>query len=135
MGTRGRLTIPHLLKELIMKYVDGYVIPIPKKNIPAYKKMAQLAAKVWRDHGALEYRECVGEDLKSKFGAPFLKTIKAKPNETVVFAWIVFKSRAHRDKVNAKVMQDKRLAEVDMDSMPFDCKRMVYGGFTMLVEG
>ncbi len=118
-----------------MKYVDGYVIPVPKKNIPAYKKMAQIAAKVWRDHGALEYRECVGEDLKSKFGVPFLKTIKAKPNETVVFAWIVFKSRAHRDKVNAKVMQDKRLADsMDMDAMPFDHKRMVYGGFTMLVE-
>lgn len=118
-----------------MKYVDGYVLPVPKKNIQAYKKLAQKAAKIWREHGALEYRECVGEDLKSKWGLPFPRLAKIKANETVVFAWIVFKSRAHRDKVNAKVMKDPRLTEgMDMEKMPFDCKRMAYGGFSVLVE-
>jgi len=117
-----------------MNYVDGYVLPVPKKNLEVYRKMAQKAAKVWRDHGALEYRECVGEDLKAKMGTPFLRAIKTKPNETVVFAWVVFKSRAHRDKVNAKVMKDPRLAEMMNDkAMPFDVKRMSYGGFKIMV--
>src|SRR5437879_4920764 len=106
-----------------MSYVDGYVLPVPKKNIPIYRRIAQKAAKVWRDHGALEYRECVGEDLKVKWGVPFPKNMKVKPGETVVFAYIVFKSRAHRDHVNAKVMKDPRLADMmDPDDMPFDCK-------------
>lgn len=119
----------------IMHYVDGYVLPVPKKKLQVYRRMAQLAAKVWRDHGALEYRETVGDDLNVKWGVPFPKTLKVKPGETVVFAWIVFKSRAHRDRVNAKVMKDKRLTEsMDMSSMPFDCKRMVYGGFKTLVS-
>ena len=117
------------------KYVDGFVIPMPKQNIDAYKKMAQKAAKVWLDHGALEYRECVGEDMNTKFGLSFPAGIKAKPSETVVFAWIVFKSRAHRDRVNAKVMKDPRIAEsMEKMEMPFDCKRMLYGGFSVLVE-
>lgn len=115
------------------KYVDGYVLPLPKKNIAAYRRMAQQAGKVWRDHGALEYRECVGEDLAVKWGLTFPRQLKLKRGETVVFAWIVFKSRAHRDRVNAKVMNDPRLAEMPM-AMPFDMKRMVYGGFTVLVE-
>ena len=117
-----------------MNYVDGYVLSVPKKNLEIYRKMAQKAAKVWRDHGALEYRECVGEDLNTKMGTPFQRAIKTKPNETVVFAWVVFKSRAHRDKVNAKVMKDPRLSDMKTGGdMPFDLKRMSYGGFKMLV--
>jgi len=118
-----------------MPYVDGYVLPIPKKNLQVYRRMAQLAGKIWREHGALEYRETLGDDLNVKWGVPFPKTLKVKPGETVVFAWIVFKSRAHRDRVNAKVMKDKRLADsMDMSSMPFDTKRMVYGGFKTIVD-
>jgi uncharacterized protein YbaA (DUF1428 family) len=118
-----------------MRYVDGYVLPVPKKNLEAYRRIAQKAGKVWRDHGALEYRECVGDDLDVKWGVPFLRQIKLKPGETVVFAWIVFKSRAHRDRVNAKAMKDPCLASsMDARSMPFDCKRMVYGGFKVFVD-
>lgn len=118
-----------------MKYVDGFLLPLPRKNLAAYRRMAVMGAKVWREHGALEYRECVGDDLDASFGAPFPKQIKCKPGETVVFAWIVFKSRAHRDRVNAKVMKDPRLGSMmDLKKMPFDCKRMNYGGFKVLVE-
>ena len=118
-----------------MRYVDGFVLPVPKKNLKAYFAMAKKAGKVWHDHGALEYRECVGDDLKVKFGVSFVKTIKPKPGETVVFSWIVYKSRAHRDRVNADVMKDPRLAKMmDPKAMPFDCKRMVYGGFKVMVE-
>ena len=118
-----------------MHYVDGFVLCVPKKNLPAYKKMARMGAKVWRDHGALEYRECVGDDMDVKFGVPFPKMVKPKAGETVVFSWIVFKSRSHRDKVNAQVMKDPRLAKMmETTAMPFDCKRMVYGGFKVLVE-
>ena len=92
-----------------MSYVDGFVLVVPKKKIPAYTKIARLAGKVWREHGALDYRECAGDDLKVKFGMPFTKLVKTKPSETIVFSYIVFKSRAHRDKVNAKVMADPRL--------------------------
>ena len=118
-----------------MAYVDGFVIPLPKKKIAAYKKIAQVACKVWKDHGALEYRECVGEDLATKMGVSFPKLAKTKPGETVVFAWIVYKSRAHRDKVNAKVMKDPRLKGMEGQEMLFDCKRMSYGGFEVIVEG
>jgi uncharacterized protein YbaA (DUF1428 family) len=118
-----------------MRYVDGFVLPVPKKNLEIYRRIAQKAGKIWREHGALEYRECAGDDLAAKFGVPFPRTVKAKPGETVVFAWIVYKSRAHRDRVNAKVMKDPRLAKMmDPKSMPFDCKRMVYGGFKILVD-
>jgi uncharacterized protein YbaA (DUF1428 family) len=117
-----------------MSYVDGYVLPVPAKNLLAYRRIAQKAGKIWREHGALEYRECVGDDLDVKGLVPFPRRIKLKPGETVVFAWIVFKSRAHRDRVNAKVMKDPRLAGMDPKSMPFDCKRMVYGGFKVLVD-
>src|SRR6185295_16274526 len=95
-----------------MSYVDGYVLPVPKKNLPAYRRIAQKCGKLWRDHGALEYRECAGDDLDVKFGVPFPKQLKIKPGETVVFAWIVFKSRAHRDRVNASVMKDPRLTSL-----------------------
>ena len=118
-----------------MRYVDGYVLPVPKKNLQTYRRMAQKAGKIWREHGALEYRECAGDDLKVKKVVPFGRTVRLKRGETVVFSWIVFKSRAHRDLVNAKVMKDPRLADtMDSKSMPFDCKRMVYGGFKVLVE-
>jgi len=117
------------------RYVDGFVIPIAKKNIPAYKRMATLASKVWKDHGALEYIECVGDDLNVKYGLPFPRGINAKPAETVVFAYIVYKSKAHRDRVNAKVMKDPRLAKsMESDKMPFDCERMLFGGFQVLVS-
>jgi uncharacterized protein YbaA (DUF1428 family) len=103
--------------------------------VKAYFRMAKKAGRVWRDHGALEYRECAGDDLNVKFGVPFTRSVKLKPGETVVFSWIVFKSRARRDRVNAKVMKDPRLVKMmDPKAMPFDCKRMVYGGFKVLVE-
>jgi uncharacterized protein YbaA (DUF1428 family) len=118
-----------------MRYVDGYVLPVPRKNLQAYRRMAQKAGRVWRDHGALEYRECAGDDLNVKMGRSFTRTIKPKRGETVVFSWVVFKSRAHRDRVNAKVMKDARLADMmDPKSMPFDVKRMAYGGFKVLVN-
>ena len=118
-----------------MNYVDGYVLPVPKKNLSVYRRIAQKAGKIWREHGALEYRECVGEDLNVKWGVPFSKTLKTKSSETVIFSYIVFKSRAHRDSVNAKVMKDPRMDKImDLVSMPFDCKRMVYGGFKVLVD-
>ena len=117
------------------KYVDGYVLPVPKKNLAAYRKMAATAAKVWRDHGALEYFECAGEDLAVKWGVPFPKQLKLKPGETVVFAFVVFKSRAHRDRVNARGREDPRLAKMmDPKKMPFDAARMNYGGFNVIVE-
>jgi uncharacterized protein YbaA (DUF1428 family) len=118
-----------------MPYVDGYVIPVPKKNLPAYRRIARRAGKVWRDHGALEYRECAGDDVNPKFGLPFPKMMKLKPGETVVFSWVVFKSKSHRNRVNANVMKDPRLAKMmDPKKMPFDHKRMAYGGFKILVD-
>lgn len=116
-----------------MAYVDGFLLPIPTKNIDAYRRIAQKAGKIWREHGALEYRECVGDDLAVKMGVPFPRSLKLKRGETVVFAWIVYKSRAHRDRVNAKAMKDPRLA-MDTKTMPFDAGRMSYGGFTVLVD-
>lgn len=117
------------------RYIDGFVVPVPKKKLAAYFRIAKKASKVWRDHGALEYRECVGDDLAIKFCLPFPKGIKVKPGETVVFAYIVYQSRAHRDRVNAKVMRDPRLnAMCDPKDMPFDCARMLYGGFKAVVE-
>jgi uncharacterized protein YbaA (DUF1428 family) len=122
-----------------MPYVDGFVIPMPKKNVEAYRRIASRAGKIWKEHGALEYRECVGDDLNIK-GAKgiitmFPKAARAKPNETVIFSWIVFKSKAHRDRVNAKVMKDPRLEKMmDKKAMPFDLKRMVYGGFKTIVD-
>jgi uncharacterized protein YbaA (DUF1428 family) len=115
-------------------YVDGFVLPMPKKNLASYKRIAQKASKVWKDHGALQYFECAGEDLDVKFGLPFPKGIKTKKGETVVFAWILYKSRKHRDAVNKKVMSDKRIASMGTQPMPFDCNRMIYGGFDVLVK-
>jgi uncharacterized protein YbaA (DUF1428 family) len=119
-----------------MRYVDGYVLPVPKKNVTAYRRMAQKAGKVWRDHGALEYIECIADDVKPGKHTSFPQSVKLKPTETVVFAYIVYKSRADRDRVNAKVMKDPRLAKMmDPKAMPFDSKRMFWGGFKVLVEG
>lgn len=121
-----------------MAYVDGFVIPVPKKNVETYRRIARKAGKVWKEHGALEYRECVGDDLKIKGMTGltmFTKAARAKPNETVMFSWIVYKSRAQRDRVNAKVMRDPRIAKMmDMGAMPFDVRRMVYGGFKTIVD-
>jgi len=118
-----------------MQYVDGFVLPVPTKNLAAYKRLSAKAGKVWREHGALDYKECVGDDLKVKVGMPFPKMVKPKSGETVVFSYIVYKSRKHRDAVNAKVMADPRIADMcNPKSMPFDCKRMVYGGFKVLVD-
>ena len=118
-----------------MPYVDGFVIPVPKKKLAAYRSMARKAGKVWREYGALDYKECVADDVKMGKRTSFPRSVKKKPNETVVFSYIVYKSRAHRDKVNAKVMKDKRIAGMmDMKSMPFDVKRMIYGGFKVIVD-
>jgi uncharacterized protein YbaA (DUF1428 family) len=118
-----------------VKYVDGFVLPVPRKNLKAYRRMAQKAGRVWRDHGALEFRECAGDDLAVKMGVGFPRRIKVKRGETVMFSWIVFKSKADRDRVNKKVMKDPRLAKMmDPKSMPFDVKRMTYGGFKVLVD-
>ena len=117
------------------KYIDGFLLPVPRKNLATYRKMSTHAGKLWREHGALEYRECVAEDMDAKGMMPFPKAAKAKPGEVVIFSWIVYKSRAHRDRVNAKVMKDPRLMDgCDPKKMPFDCKRMAYGGFTTLVD-
>jgi uncharacterized protein YbaA (DUF1428 family) len=117
-----------------MPYVDGFVLPVPKKNVQAYRRMAQQAARIWKKYGALEFRECVGDDLVNKWGKSFPGTLKLKRGETVFFSYIVYKSRAHRDRVNAKVMKDPSMANMDMKDMPFNPKRMLYGGFRVLVD-
>jgi uncharacterized protein YbaA (DUF1428 family) len=117
-----------------MAYVDGFVVPVPKKGLDAYRRLARKAGKVWREHGALDFKECVADDVKKGKWTSFPRSVKLKPSETVVFSWIAYKSRAHRDKVNAKVMKDPRIAGMDMKSMPFDAKRMIYGGFKVMVD-
>ena len=115
------------------RYVDGFVVPVPKKNLAAYLKQAKRASKVWREHGALEYVECVAEDVKKGKVTSFPQSVKLEPDETVVLAWITYESRAHRDRVNEQVMKDPRIANMDSKSMPFDGKRMFWGGFEVLV--
>jgi uncharacterized protein YbaA (DUF1428 family) len=116
-------------------YVDGFVLPVPGKNLAAYRKLARLAGKVWREHGALQYIECAADDVKPGKLTSFPQAVKLKPGEVVVFSWIVYKSRRHRDTVNAKVMKDPRLASMmDPKAMPFDGKRMFWGGFKSIVE-
>jgi uncharacterized protein YbaA (DUF1428 family) len=117
------------------RYADGVVLLVPKRKLDEYRRISQKAGKVWKDHGALEYVESVGDDLKSKWGRPFPRMVKPRAGEAIVFSWIVYKSRAHRDRVNAKVMKDPRLAnQMDPKAMPFDLKRMSYGGFNILVD-
>jgi uncharacterized protein YbaA (DUF1428 family) len=117
-----------------MAYVDGFIVPVPKKKLAAYRTLARKAGKIWREHGALAFKECVADDVKKGKWTSFPRSVKLKPSETVMFSYIVYKSRAHRDKVNAKVMKDKRFAGMDMKDMPFDGKRMIYGGFKVLVD-
>jgi len=119
-----------------MAYVDGFVVPIAKKNVPAYRRMARAAGKVWREHGALEFRECVGDDLSPKgMQTSFPRALELGRGETVFFSWIVFRSRAHRDRVNARVMKDPRIARMmEGKAMPIDPARMLYGGFRVLVD-
>src|ERR1700704_5712930 len=118
-----------------MAYVDGFVVPVPKKSLDVYRRMARNAGKIWREHGALEFRECIADDVKVGKLTSFPRSVKLKPNETVVFSWITYKSRAQRDRVNAKVMADKRLADMmNPKLVPFDAKRMIYGGFESLVS-
>ena len=117
-----------------MKYVDGFVVPVPKKSVQAYRRLAQKAGKVWKEYGALEYIECIADDVKPGKRTSFPQSVKLKPDEVVVFSWIVYKSRAHRDRVNKQVMQDPRITAMDPKSMPFDAKRMFFGGFKTLVE-
>lgn len=117
-----------------MPYVDGFVIPIARSKVPAYRRLAQQAGKVWKRYGALEFRECVGDDLKVKSGKSFASLARAKRGETVFFSYIVYRSKAHRNQVNAKVMKDPSMANMDMKDMPFDVRRMAYGGFKVLVD-
>jgi uncharacterized protein YbaA (DUF1428 family) len=117
------------------QYVDGFVIAVPKRNLAAYRRMAAAAGRVWREYGALDYKECVGDDLKAKFGTSFTKLARTRPAETVIFSWIVYKSRAHRDRVNRKVMQDPRITGMcDPKNPPFAMERMSYGGFKVIVS-
>ncbi|MFH1344324.1 MAG: DUF1428 domain-containing protein [Pseudomonadota bacterium] len=118
-----------------MPYVDGFIVAVPKKNIDAYKSLAKKAGKIWREYGALDYHEWVADDVKVGKLTSFPRAVKMKPGETVVFSWITYKSRAQRDRINAKVMADPRLKDMmDMKSAPFDGKRMIYGGFESLVK-
>jgi uncharacterized protein YbaA (DUF1428 family) len=118
-----------------MPYVDGFIVAVPKKNLDAYVRMAKRSGKVWREHGALDYREWVADDAPVGKRTSFPRSVKLKPDETVVFSWITYKSRAHRDRVNKKVMADKRLADMmNPKTLPFDAKRMIYGGFESLVK-
>jgi uncharacterized protein YbaA (DUF1428 family) len=116
-------------------YVDGFIVPVPKKKVQAYRAMARKAGKIWREHGALEFRECIADDVKVGKRTSFPRSVKRKGGETVFFSYIVYKSRGDRDRINKKVMSDKRLANMmDPKAMPFDAKRMIYGGFKVLVD-
>jgi uncharacterized protein YbaA (DUF1428 family) len=116
-------------------YVDGFVVPVPRAKLPAYRRMARKAGKVWMEHGALAYNECVADDVKPGQWTSFPQAVKLEPDEVVCFAWIVYKSRRQRDAINAKVVQDPRLASMmDPAAMPFDGKRLIYGGFKTMVS-
>ena len=117
-----------------MAYVDGFLLPVPRRKLAFYRKMARLAGKVWMELGALEYRECAGDDLKSKYAAPLKRGVRLKPGETVFFSWIVYKSRRDRDRINKAVMKDPRILKMMDDSKhAFDVRRMGYGGFKVFV--
>ena len=118
-----------------MTYVDGFIVPVPKKNLAAYRNLARKAGRIWRELGALEFKECVADDVTWGKRTSFPRSVKRKPNETVVFSYIVYKSRSDRDRINAKVMKDPRLAKMMAGKdMPFDAKRMIYGGFKTIVD-
>jgi len=116
------------------RYVDGFVLPVPRRNAAAYRRLARKAGRIWIEHGALEYRECMGEDVKPGKRTSFPQSVKLAKGEVVWFSWIVYKSRAHRDRVNARVMKDPRLQMMDPSKMPFDGRRMIYGGFEVRVD-
>jgi uncharacterized protein YbaA (DUF1428 family) len=123
------------LKENVMAYVDGFVLPLPKANVEAYRQISEKCGKIWREHGALEFRECIGDDVKPGKLTSFPQSVNLEPDELVVFSWIVYESRAKRDEVNDKVMKDPRMAEMmSPEAMPFDGKRMIYGGFEMILD-
>jgi uncharacterized protein YbaA (DUF1428 family) len=117
-----------------MAYVDGFIVAVPKKNLKAYKKLSTLAGKVWREYGALDYKECVADDVPKGKITSFPRAVKQKPSETVIFAWITYKSRTDRDRINKKVMADPRLSGMGPENSPFDAKRMIYGGFKVFVD-
>lgn len=117
-----------------MSYVDGFLLPVPKKNLEAYRRMARTAGKVWKAHGALDFKECVADDVKRGRWTSFPRAVKLKPGETVFFSYIVYKSRRDRDRVLKKVMKDERIAGMHIKDMPFDAKRMIYGGFRVVVS-
>jgi uncharacterized protein YbaA (DUF1428 family) len=117
-----------------MTYVDGFVTPVPRRKLDDYRRLARKSAKIWKEYGALEYRECVADDVPVGKVTSFPRSVKRKPNETVIFAWIVYRSRAHRDRVNAKVMKDPRMSGMEMKDMPFDAKRLIWGGFKVIVD-
>ena len=117
-----------------MPYVDGFIVPVPKKKVDDYRRLARKAGKIWKEYGALEFKECVADDVKKGKWTSFPRSVKLKPNETVMFSYIVYKSRKDRDRINAKVMKDNRIAGMDMKDMPFDGTRMIYGGFNVLVD-
>ena|SRR5687768_897813 len=117
-----------------MPYVDGFLLAVPKKNMDAYKRLARKAGKIWKEYGALEFKECAADDVKKGKWTSFPRAVKLKPNETVVFSYIVYRSRKDRDRINAKVMKDPRLGGMDMKDMPFDGKRMIWGGFKTIVD-
>jgi uncharacterized protein YbaA (DUF1428 family) len=122
-------------EDRMARYVDGFVLPLPKKNVNAYRRLSRKAGKIWREHGALEYIECLADDVKPGKHTSFPQSVKLADGETVVFSWIVYRSRKHRDRVNAKVMKDPRLSDMfDIKAMPFDGKRMIFGGFKVLLE-
>ncbi|MEO8446770.1 MAG: DUF1428 domain-containing protein [bacterium] len=116
------------------QYVDGYVIPVPKNKVDEYRKLASKAGKIWIEYGALEYRECIGDDLKIKGLVSFIEAAKAKSSETVIFSWIIFKSKKQRNEINAKVMTDPRISNTNMASCPFDFRKMIFGGFKVIVK-
>ncbi|HTE54703.1 MAG TPA: DUF1428 domain-containing protein [Kofleriaceae bacterium] len=117
-----------------MSYVDGFVVPVPRKNLAAYRSLARKSGKIWREYGALAYVECVGDDVKPGKRTSFPQSVKLKPDEVVVFSWIVYKSKSERNRINKQVMADKRIAGMDPKAMPFDGKRMFFGGFKSLIE-
>lgn len=117
-----------------MAYIDGFVLPVPKKNVEAYRRLARKAGKIWKEYGALEYVECVADDVKPGKLTSFPQSVKLKPDEIVVFSYIIYKSRKQRDSINAKVMNDPRLAGMDPKTLPFDGKRMFWGGFKPIVS-
>ena len=117
-----------------MPYIDGFLLAVPKRKLAQYRQISRRAGKIWREYGALEYRECAGDDLKTRFGRPFAKAAGLKTGETAVFSWIVYRSRAERDRVNKKVMNDPRIARAMKEPMPFDVRRMSMGGFKVIVD-